>query len=149
MVTGKREATTVPTQSLFLLNSTFVRKLSLALAERLLAQDSDDATRIEQAHLLTLGRKPSCLEIARATQFIEEFERSSPEIAVAVAETPRVAEEKVASEAEDDVVANPDDVPRDDDIPEEAPVLAGDARTAAWMNFVQALYASAEFRFVR
>ena len=47
------------------------------------------------------------------------------------------------------VPANPDDVDRSGDEVKEAPVIPGSARTAAWMNFVQALYASAEFRFVR
>ena len=36
LVSGQREATTVPSQALFLLNSAFVRKQALALAERLL-----------------------------------------------------------------------------------------------------------------
>jgi hypothetical protein len=39
LVTGTRDSTTVPTQALFLLNSTFVRQQSLACAERLLNQD--------------------------------------------------------------------------------------------------------------
>src|SRR5262249_42584763 len=34
LVTGQRDATTVPGQALFLLNSTFVRKQALALAEK-------------------------------------------------------------------------------------------------------------------
>jgi len=37
LVTGQREVTTVPTQALYLLNSTFVRQQSLALAERALS----------------------------------------------------------------------------------------------------------------
>ena len=36
MVTGSRDTTTVATQALYLLNDPFVRRQSLALAERLL-----------------------------------------------------------------------------------------------------------------
>jgi len=36
-----------------------------------------------------------------------------------------------------------------DEIPAEESIQAKDARAAAWLSFSQALYASAEFRFVR
>ena len=39
LVTARRDVTTVPGQALFLLNSSFVRKQSLAFAERLLADN--------------------------------------------------------------------------------------------------------------
>jgi hypothetical protein len=45
--------------------------------------------------------------------------------------------------------ANPDDVDRTPDVVKEDAVQPKSAKAAAWMNFVQALYASAEFRFVR
>ena len=38
LVTGRAQVTTVPGQALYLLNSSFVRRQSLALAERLLDQ---------------------------------------------------------------------------------------------------------------
>src|SRR5207244_9583393 len=57
LVTGQRDATTVPTQALFLLNSAFVRRQSLSLAERLLSERQKSAARqIRQAYPLTLGR---------------------------------------------------------------------------------------------
>ena len=57
MVTGSRDATTVATQALYLLNDPFVRRQSLALAERLLRHERrDDAGRIDLAYRLTLGR---------------------------------------------------------------------------------------------
>lgn len=149
LVTGKRDATTVPTQSLFLLNSAFVRKQSLALAEQLSAIEGDDSKRIEQAYLRALNRRPSRSEADRAARFLAEFEQSSPEIASAVIQVAHLTEKRSPAKTEEDAAANPDDVPRGDDVPQEEPVLARDTRAAAWMSFVQALYASAEFRFVR
>ena len=58
-VTAQRNETTVASQSLFLLNSPFVREQARALAERLLADNSlTDAQRIERAHQWALGRAP-------------------------------------------------------------------------------------------
>ena len=71
LVSGQREATTVPTQALFMLNSTFVARESLALAERLLAERrASDAERIGQAYRLIVDRSPDSREIARAKKFI-------------------------------------------------------------------------------
>jgi hypothetical protein len=44
---------------------------------------------------------------------------------------------------------NADDVDRTDVNAPEAHVQPRDAGTAAWLSLVQALYASAEFRFIR
>ena len=57
MVTGSRDTTTVAPQALYLLNDPFVRRQSLALAERLLDRtDLDDDGRVDLAYRLTLGR---------------------------------------------------------------------------------------------
>ncbi|HEY1122070.1 MAG TPA: hypothetical protein VGE67_10740, partial [Haloferula sp.] len=45
--------------------------------------------------------------------------------------------------------ANPDDMPRTDLTAVTTVIEAKDAGTAAWMTYIQALYASAEFRFIR
>src|SRR6185295_16444903 len=64
LVTGQRETTTVPTQALYLLNSTFVRQQSLALAERVLAEnDKFDTEWIQQIYRRILGRSPSEQEL--------------------------------------------------------------------------------------
>ena len=42
---------------------------------------------------------------------------------------------------------NPDDADRTSQLPKEATVNPSNPKAAAWMSFVQALYASAEFRF--
>ncbi len=45
--------------------------------------------------------------------------------------------------------ANPDDVDRTPEAPKEAVVEPSSAKAASWMSFIQSLYASAEFRFLR
>jgi hypothetical protein len=44
--------------------------------------------------------------------------------------------------------ADPDNVDRTDSRPAEPEIRPANAEAAAWMSLVQALYASAEFRFV-
>ncbi|RYD62305.1 MAG: DUF1553 domain-containing protein, partial [Verrucomicrobiaceae bacterium] len=52
LVTGQRDATTVPTQALYLLNSAFVRQQSLALAERLLTNaERPEAELVQEAYM--------------------------------------------------------------------------------------------------
>ncbi|HEX4143388.1 MAG TPA: DUF1549 and DUF1553 domain-containing protein [Pirellulales bacterium] len=73
-VTAERNETTVPSQSLFLLNSPFVRQQASALAEQLLFDSSlSDAQRIERAHELVLGRAPSADEQAQAGEFLAAY----------------------------------------------------------------------------
>ncbi len=116
LVTGSRDATTVPAQALYLLNSAFVRDQALALAQRLLgAKDATDDARIQAAYRRTLGRSPSPKEIDRARTFLSEYESACRETNARA--------------------------------PSKEPMR--DARTAAWLGFVQALFASAEFRFVK
>jgi len=104
MIVGARDATTVPTQALFMMNSPFVLKRSKQMADRLLDESGfDDAGRVTLAYRLTLGRMPSASERDRALRFIDE----------------------TAKELGDK-----------------------DARATAWASFCQALFASAEFRYV-
>jgi len=73
-VAAERNETTVASQSLFLLNSPFVREQARALAERLLSDSSlSDAHRIERAHHLALGRAPSADEQAQASDFLAAY----------------------------------------------------------------------------
>ena len=70
-VTAQRNETTVASQSLFLLNSQFVRDQSRGFAERLLADNSlSDPQRIEQAHRLAFGRGASADEQSQASEFL-------------------------------------------------------------------------------
>lgn len=147
LVSGARETTTVPSQALFLLNSTFVRQQSLALAERLLAEDQNEARRVRAAYRLTLGREPSVAELDRAANylaaFVAAYEEEVPAVAVAAAvKTP-------TKKGDDPNIVDPDQADQSGVAVEEAVVSPKDARSAAWMALVQSLYASAEFRYVR
>ena len=101
LVTGARDTTTVPTQALFLLNSAFVRKHSLTLAESLLQDEK--------------------------TSF---------------------AGEKIAKKDEEKPI-DPDQADQSNVTPTEEVVVPGNPRSAAWLALVQALYGSAEFRFLK
>jgi hypothetical protein len=78
-VAAERNETTVPSQSLFLLNSPFVREQARALAERVLSDRSlSDSQCIERAHHLVLGRAPSAEEQAQASEFLAAYLTAPP-----------------------------------------------------------------------
>ena len=69
---GLREVTTVPTQALFLMNSTFVIDQSKHAAEKLLAAGSlTDEQRIARVYREVLGRAPSPEEVKRSLEFMQ------------------------------------------------------------------------------
>jgi hypothetical protein len=72
IVVGQREETTVPAQSLYLLNSPFVAVNARAAAERLLAADAtmSDAERIDRAYLAAFGRRPTETQRDRALAYL-------------------------------------------------------------------------------
>jgi hypothetical protein len=151
MVSGSRDTTTVPSQALYLLNDVFVRRQSLSLAEQLLGDESlDDRLRINVACLTVLGRDASESEIDRTLSFVGDYELAAqadwtgPETSLAAADT-----SAADAPATDAAVDNPDDVEQSDELIVEAAVQAATPRAAAWAAFVQALFASAEFRYVR
>jgi hypothetical protein len=153
MVTGSRSVTTVPTQALFMMNDPFVRESAKKLADRLAAEvPADDRVRIERAYEMTLGRTPAPSEIDRAASFVEEFSASWPVLNEEIEpekQKPEVAKAKPAESARPAVPVNPDEVITQDAPAEEVRIRYSDTRTAALAHFVQALYASAEFRYVR
>ena len=148
LVTGQRANTTVPMQALFLLNSSFVRQQSLALAERVLRLPADQ--RLAKLWQLTLGRQPSAADEKHAARFLaEQAADFMPSVqSPAPKPTPVVA---AATEPSGAVTtpANADDVDRTATSIPEAEAVPADAKSAAWMSLAQALYASAEFRFIR
>jgi hypothetical protein len=120
MVTGSRDATTVAPQALYLLNDPFVLRQSRALASRLLAQtEREDASRIGMGYRLALGRPATSREVERAKAYQADYEATARELSK-------------ANPNPNPVEANPIDV-----------------RSAAWGSLCQALFASAEFRYVR
>lgn len=156
LVSGARESTTVPTQALYLLNSSFVRQQALASADHVLADSQRfDAEWVREIYLRTLGRTPTDIELARSGEFLAAYAVSyrneapvQPQIASA-AESARADSEAGAATAVAGQAANPDDVDRTPEMAKEAVVQPTSAKAAAWMALIQSIYASAEFRFVR
>lgn len=149
LVTGQRDTTTVPTQALFLMNSTFVRQQSLSLAGELLAQTGSDADRIRQAYRRILNRLPTPEELDRAASFVHDYSAAyrepAPVAAAPVAPSPVVTSKPAETP---NTPIDPDNIDRTDIRLAEPEIRPANARAAAWMSFAQALYASAEFRFV-
>ena len=147
LVTVKRDTTTVPGQALFLLNSPFVRRNALALADRLVAAKGDDADRVTTAYRLTLGRAPSKAEVERALGFVGEYEsayRSEPQPLPPAARPAAPQPKRAAAE-----VIDPDQIDQTGEAVTEDVIRPRDARAAAWLALTQALYGSAEFRYVK
>ena len=72
---GSRSVTTVPTQSLYLMNSPFLREQALLTARALLeAGGPDDKTRVSGFLLQALNRPATRQEVNRALNFITSFE---------------------------------------------------------------------------
>ena len=73
LVTGERSITTGPAQALYFLNGPLVIRQGEALADRVLAKESDEAHRIDRAYRIALGRGPTITERDRARAFLREF----------------------------------------------------------------------------
>jgi hypothetical protein len=112
----------------------------------LLARKGDsDPERIERAYRLTLGRLPTGREVRRANTFLSEYEaeyREQPPPPEPVKPRPKPKVEKPKP-------ANPDEADQTGEPVSEDLVRPKDARSAAWLAFVQALYGCAEFRHVK
>ena len=111
---ARRDATTVPARPCILLNSSFVRRQSLTLAERLLAEkDAADADRIRKAYRLTLGRLPDDKEVERAQTFLTEYEIGCPRAdCLQTTGTPKPVAAARPNESRPPQPANPDEIDR-------------------------------------
>jgi len=69
LVVGKRTSSNIPTQSLFLMNSPFIREQSSLTAKQLIHKGA----KIEDAYLTLLGRPPSPSERATTSDFLSQF----------------------------------------------------------------------------
>src|SRR5262249_54471077 len=78
VATGRREATTVPTQALFLLNSPFAIEQARQAAARVMAVKGD-AARVKRLYLLALGRRAAEAELARALAFVRDYQPNERE----------------------------------------------------------------------
>jgi hypothetical protein len=73
LVTGDRETTNVPSQSLYLLNNTQVISMSDAFARRVYSSADDNPTRVTNAYWLAFGRPPTTQETQAARTFFSEY----------------------------------------------------------------------------
>lgn len=74
-VVGTRSPTTVPTQTLYLMNSSFIKDESRRLAEQLVKEAGlDDAGRVSSIILRALNRPATERDIQQAHQFLSDFE---------------------------------------------------------------------------
>jgi dienelactone hydrolase len=89
LVTGQRDQTTVPAQSLYLLNSPAVLALASTAAERLAADADSPAARVELAYERWFGRPPTEREREVALLFIDRYAREA--VAVRPRGTPELA----------------------------------------------------------
>ena len=72
LVSGNRNASTVPTQALFMMNNDFVLKEATVAADKILAiKGIDDEQRLDLAYLTCLGRKPSESEKTLALAYMK------------------------------------------------------------------------------
>jgi hypothetical protein len=156
-VTGQRNVTTVPTQALFLLNSHFVRQQAEAEAVVLVNSSRDTDERIRLAYVRTLNRDPDRTEIAQARQFLDRFrdDWAKEQTTIASEHTPAVSP---ADYLEPETVDGDNSKPPFEygDMLEQNRLTFDDrairpasADEAALATFVQALFASAEFQYVR
>jgi hypothetical protein len=71
LIVGRRDATTSPSQGLYVLNSRFVIEQAEHFARSLLAGPAvDDTVRVERAYLTMLARRPTPAELARVTSYL-------------------------------------------------------------------------------
>ncbi len=80
-ITGQREVTTVPSQSLFMMNSRLVVNTANSVAFRLLNEENlrRDEDRLKVAFRLIYGRLPSMDEIAASAEMMASLETPSDE----------------------------------------------------------------------
>ncbi len=78
LVVGQRDVTTVAPQALYLMNNPFVQEQASATAQRLLAKSelSDDATRVDYAFRLVLGRPAAADEQVASLNYLHDYAAS-------------------------------------------------------------------------
>ena len=74
---GQRNTSTIPTQALFLLNSSLADKTSEALAASILGAKSENSDRIDEAYRRTLGRVPTTAETAKVLAYLTKSEAAA------------------------------------------------------------------------
>lgn len=70
---SSRSITNVPTQSLFLMNSEFIRSNAADLANRVTESSRDPNIRVQYLWKICLSRQPTEIEVAQAIAFLDEW----------------------------------------------------------------------------
>ena len=91
LIAGERAVTTVPAQSLYLMNNPFVISQAETVAEKLLATGDNDAERLTRAYKLFLCRPPTERESSSALQFVSQYEKAAAAEKVKPAKTRQAA----------------------------------------------------------
>jgi hypothetical protein len=73
LIIGERPTTTIPAQSLYLMNNPFVIRQAEGLADKLLASGDDEAGKLTRAYQLAFSRPPSEKELKSAQQFLTTY----------------------------------------------------------------------------
>lgn len=73
LVTGARANTTVPTQALYLLNSSFIQEQANAIAQQVSTETESDGEQVRQLYRTILKRSPSEQEMALAGEFLNNL----------------------------------------------------------------------------
>ncbi len=166
MVTGHRDETTVAPQALYLLNDPFVREQSQELAVAIVREHSTSPARVHAVYRTLLGRLPEDHEAARVAQYIAEtvemLENSAQDqtqgsqvasvqesASIAQSGTTKGAASNNANGGTAAEIIDPDQI-IEPDAPVAEKVLADvDPETKAWASVIQAIYGSAEFRYLK
>ncbi|MEY4832889.1 MAG: hypothetical protein RL527_1102 [Planctomycetota bacterium] len=132
-VTGDRDETTVATQALYLMNDERVIELAMRMARRLMRMDATDKQRITFAFQLAFGREPSAAEERAVIAFLRDFHAGDPG---APGGEPSVRE-RIRQRVQSQTGTG---LPPD--------MLNASAEERAWTAFCQALFQTAEFRYL-
>ena len=62
MVTGKRTTSSVPTQALYMLNSSFIKENATSASKTIMMSENISTSKIEEAYKIVLGRLPTAKE---------------------------------------------------------------------------------------
>lgn len=126
-VTGQRDVTVKPTQSLFFMNDPFVIKQSQLLAGGLLERHASDVDRVTGLHQQILKRSPTRAELTRSLEFVKRMR----------VQLGRRSSSSPGKETESTKAGTTEKEMRDLTIEQ-----------AVWASLTQALFSVNEFRFV-
>jgi hypothetical protein len=73
LISGERATTTIPAQSLYLMNNSLVIRQAEVVAERLIATSETDAEKLARAYRIFFSRTPSANEEKLSLEFLERY----------------------------------------------------------------------------